>query len=230
MGMSLGKVNFEIPFVTLITSLLFVSAYAFKYGESVFFGYPINYFSLDITEVINLSLKMLSLFMVIFAVVTIPASIKDNLVDLTALVSSVIVSCSAIYFGYIRVRGGVWDWVSLLDFNVLLISAIAFVCLFKNFLNLYSRENKIDLRALIAAFLSMILFSFLLGVNYQSLPFVKVWMTQDDSYVVAQFKDGFLLKKCINDNERFEVIDIKGTVFYQIPSGEFRGLLIRCKV
>lgn len=230
MEIKLGNRNIDIPTLTILTALLFISAYAFKYGESVFYGYPINYFALDLTEVINLSLKMLSCFLVIFIIIATPASIGKGYTDITAFVIAVMLIGISIYEGYGRIKSGAWDVVSLLDINVLILSGVLFVCFGKNCLMYCSIKSTLPFRLIVPLFILMIVFSFLLGVNYQTLPFAKVWAAESNGFVVAQFKDGFLLKSCVDNVASFQVIDAKGAKFYQLDSGNSVGLKIRCKL
>ncbi len=52
------KIKNEISAATILSIMMFISVYAFKSGEAMFFGYPSYYIYLDTNEVINTLLKL----------------------------------------------------------------------------------------------------------------------------------------------------------------------------
>lgn len=218
----------DVPIVTVLTALLFFSAFCFKGGESVFFGYPTNYISLDLVSVINLSFKMTFFICgtigVLHLIFDDGLKIKRNAFYLV-MTSVILGEATNIYF---RAKAGNWDIVDYMDGGPLILTGLG---MFYFSINMFYRVNgtiKIIPAGVILSLSFMAAFSFLCGVNYHRQLGATIWKTKDDQYLIGDYKDGILLKKCTEGKGVFTIKDFKGLEFVEADVRKTAGKDLRC--
>lgn len=219
----------DIPLVTVLSALLFFSAFCFKSGESVYFGYPSYYITLDLVSVINLSLKMT--FFICGTIGLLHLVFDDGWRIKKAAFWFVIatVAVGEITNIYRRVRAGNWDIVDYMDGGPLLLAGLG---MFYFSINSFYKLNgtiKVIPAGVILALCFVAAFSFLCGVNYHRQLGATIWKTNDGKYLIADYKDGVLLKQCINGKGVFTIKDYKGLDFVEVDIRKDAGKDFRCE-
>lgn len=218
----------DFPLVTALSGLLFMSAYFFKVGESVYFGYPSYYIYLDLTEVINLSLKMMAFMCGTIGVLHIifDSSWKLNKHALwVIIISTILAEVTNVYF---RIKSRDWDYVSYLDVSFLVLAGLGmFYFSVRCFVKGKDGIHVIPSGVVLAVFF-MALFSFLSGVNYHRQIGSTLWRTNDNKYVIGDYKDAFLMKQCVAGKGVFTIQDYKNSDFTEVDVGKDARKLLRC--
>lgn len=219
----------DLPLASIFTVILFISAYAFSLGESVFFGYPFYYVTLDIGNAINISLKLLLYYGIIFtgAIIALACDPKNKKIPIIFITSAIIVlkiiSMLMFYF-----KGGVSLYVYANTGSTTLISWLAVLMAIATF---KKRDENfyIEFRNLIITLFLFLLSSFLCGINYHSSFKAKIWETVDHKYLVGEYKGNFLLIHCINGRSHFTLEEMKGQEFIVSDINSARAVVLRCK-
>lgn len=219
----------DIPTVTIITSVLFFAVYAFKVGEAVYFGYPVYYINLDVTEVVNLAIKML-FFIFAFASVLFVKEDKKPWKKNSKTYFVVFLVLFYAFSTYLNVSGGDWDAVSLIDLPAVIGAGMLMVFFGKECFKKQDDQWFLSLPASGMTLVLMAIFSFLVGVNYHRQFPEILWKTNDGDIVVSQYKDGFLLKHCDKGMGYFKIQEYKDSKFYGVSSREVSGVEIRCSL
>lgn len=221
--------KFDIPTVTLLTAFLFVSTYSFKFGESLFFGYPIYYLSLDLSEVINSSLKVLffMFFYCSFSALMVMGDEERRYMILKyltiGLFSGAVVSC------YVEYRKGTLDFIKLFStVFVFFMSMLTFYLLSKSYKRIEGLWH-LDWRYTSFSAMSFIVFCCVLGANYHQLPLQKPWFDKDGGFVVSQYKDCFLIKNCTDGVAHFKFVEFKDSEFYQGSFRQVQQINLKCE-
>ncbi|TKK36393.1 hypothetical protein [Pantoea agglomerans] len=223
------KTTLDFPLVTAISGLLFMCAYFFKVGESVYFGYPSYYIYLDLTEVINLSLKMFAFMCGTIGVLHLifDSSWKLNKHALWGIgISTVVAELTNIY---LRIQEQDWDYVSYLDISFLMVAGLGMFYFFvRSFIGGDGRVHVIPSGLALSVFF-MALFSFLSGVNYHRQIGSTLWKTADNKYVIGEYKDAFLMKQCVNGKGIFSIKEYKDSDFTEVNVAKDARRMLRCK-
>lgn len=218
------KIKNEISATTIFSIMMFISVYAFKNGEAMFFGYPSYYIFLDWNEVINTLLK---LSLIIIILITLSLFIRIS----TRYFMFLILALLAMKLVRIVILSHQQPLYSMTVIN-LGSTLMLFICMLyllprviKNESDTYSLNFK-ECMLTILAFLS---FSFFFGLNYHSFFPGGIWQTEDEKVIVGRYQDKFLLRQCYNGKAIFSIDDVNKEQFEKFKIDTKTVLLLRCQ-
>ncbi|WP_455853919.1 hypothetical protein [Pantoea endophytica] len=223
------KHRLEFPVVTLITAVLFIACYSFKAGEAVFFGYPSYYIYLDLNSVLNLSLKLLVVLVFSFGSFAWLFDDEGKLkVNSIKYVIWMLFFIEALSVGF-KLYKHVHDFVLYMDGTLNLIMLYMMVSTFLTSINKCDEGLMINLWGVVVGFMFMSAAFFLSGINYHNQLGSTLWVTEDNQYVIGEYKDGFILKKCVDGVGVFSVKDYKDNLFNETTVDLTSNIKFRCE-
>jgi hypothetical protein len=218
------KIKNEISAATILSIMMFISVYAFKSGEAMFFGYPSYYIYLDTNEVINTLLK---LSFVIITLITLSLFIR---ISTRFFILFIAVSLTAKLIR-IAVLSHHQPLNSMAVINVGT-SYILFICLLYLIPNAIKQETvhySLNAKPCMLAVLAFLGFSYFFGLNYHSFFPGGIWQTDDEKVVVGRYQDKFILRQCNNGKAVFYIDEISQNKFEQFKIDTRNVLLLRCQ-
>ncbi|MCE1607615.1 hypothetical protein ACNI4F_08535 [Enterobacter hormaechei] len=212
------KVNksIDFPLITILTALLFISAYCFKLGEALYFGYPSSLISLDLTSVVNVSLKLLFYFVgIVIGFIHFIDNDGKVRVDKAKYVLWTFIAIAIISI-LLNIKRGDKDLVNYLNSGFFgIFSWLMVMSLVKTFERKDDLSNVNVLHAILTVFF-MSATSYLGGVNYHNQFASHLWKTSDGKVVVGEYNGHFVLKKCIDGKGVFSFSEVNGSEFVEV--------------
>lgn len=206
----------DFPIITLLTAVLFINAYCFKVGEAIYFGYPTYYINLDLTSVINISLKLLIYFFTIIgSVVHFFGNDGKLKAENIKYLLWVIIALTVLSYIY-NIRSGKTDPVIYLNGGVFGIASWFTVYISSGMLTKKEGALEVNFWALTGTAIVMAISSFLAGVNYHNQFASSLWETEDKKLVVGEFSGLFILKECKDGKGIFYLKEIKDSKFVEV--------------
>ena len=75
----------------------------------------------------------------------------------------------------------------------------------------------------------MAISSFLAGINYHNQLGSTLWKTDDNKYVIGEYKDNLILKECVNGEGIFTLREAKDNQFKEASVDVTANINFRCK-
>ncbi|GCP17025.1 MULTISPECIES: hypothetical protein [Enterobacteriaceae] len=218
------KIKNEISAATILSIMMFISVYAFKSGEAMFFGYPSYYIYLDTNEVINTLLK---LSFVIITLVTLSLFIRIPTKFFILFIAVALIT----KFIRIAVLSHQQSLNGMAVINVGT-SFIIFICLLYLIPNVIKQETgyyTLNAKPFVFALIAFLSFSYFFGLNYHSFFPGGIWQTDDERVVVGRYQDKFILRQCNNGKALFYISEISNNKFEKFKIDTRNVLLLRCQ-
>lgn len=219
------RIKKDLPTVTVCTVMLFVFVYAFKMGEAYFFGYPQYYIYLDTSEVINASLKLLTLcfLVLIFAIsASLTYKILAYVILCIAIINKVIRLTTHFNNGDLTTNGAINLGTSYI------LVALLLILIPKAYI---IATNSITLKALpsLCVTVLFLILSFFFGWNYHSFFPGNIWQTEDQKIVVGRYQDNFILRQCYEGKPFFYLQPVANSKFEMFAINTDGVLNLRCQ-
>lgn len=218
------KIKNEISAATILSIMMFISVYAFKSGEAMFFGYPSYYIYLDTNEVINTLLK---LSVVIITLITLTLFIRIPTKFFILFVAVALIT------KFIRIavlsHHQPLNVMAVINLGT---SHILFICLLFLIPKSIKQETvyySLNAKPCMLAVLAFLSFSYFFGLNYHSFFPGGIWQTDDEKVVVGRYQDKFILRQCNNGKALFYIDEISKSKFEKFKIDTRSVLLLRCQ-
>lgn len=218
------RIKNEISVATILSVMMFISVYAFKNGEAMFFGYPSYYIYLDGNEVVNTLLK---LSFIIITLIGLSLFIRISTKYFILFIFILLIS----KFIRIAILSHHQPLQSMAVIN-LGTSYILFLCLLYLIPRAIEHESdhySLNAKPCLLAILAFLGFSFFFGLNYHSFFPGGIWQTDDNKVVVGRYQDKFILRQCYNDKAYFYIDDVNKEKFEKFKIDTRTVLLLRCQ-
>ncbi|MEL0580542.1 hypothetical protein AACK17_18630 [Pectobacterium punjabense] len=218
------KIKNEISSATFLSIMMFISVYAFKSGEAMFFGYPSYYIYLDTNEVVNTLLKLSFVIMTLTALslfIRIPTNFFIFLIFIA-------ITSKLIRIGILSHRQPL-DLMTAINIGNSYILFISLLYLIPRAVKKESENYSLNAKPCMLAVLTFIGFSYFLGLNYHSFFPGGIWQTDDEKVVVGRYQDKFILRQCNNGKALFYINEINNNKFESFKINTRNVLLLRCQ-
>ncbi|EMR6451199.1 hypothetical protein WJU70_003516 [Enterobacter cloacae] len=224
--MEIKKERFDIPLTTIVLGLLFCAVYLFKIGESVFYDYPSYYIYLSLSDVINVALKAVLLYMILWAIYI--AFMSWEIAGISFLIGaccSVILKLYAMWRLYKNGEDSLLVYINK-GMVPLLFSLLGYF-LSKSFVKRSAGVIFIPIFG-VFAFIVFLAFNFFIGLNYHSFVPNSTWQTEDHKVLVGTYKDSLLFRACVNGKSYFFLEESKDQKLEMFDIDTSGVLTLRC--
>lgn len=207
------KQKVEIPFITLLASILFIACYSFKAGEAFFFGYPAYYIYLDLSSVLNLSVKLLFVLVLSFGSMVWLFDDDGKLKVKSVKYLILIIVVVEVFFTALKINRREQDFVSYISGGMGLLCCYLMVYFSVNSFKKTEEGLLINVWGVLPTLVFLPAFFFITGINYQNQFGSMLWVTKDNQFVIGEYKDSLILKKCVDGESVFYLKDYKDNEF-----------------
>lgn len=218
------KIKHEISATTILSIMMFISVYAFKIGEAMFFGYPSYYIYLDTNEVINTLLK---LSFIILLIITLSLFIRIS-TKFFILFIAIAVTTKLIRIAILSHHQPL-NSMAIINIGT---SYIIFICLLYLIPSTIKKETEsysLNTKPCLLAVLAFLGFSYCFGLNYHNFFPGNIWQTDDEKVVVGRYQDKFILRQCNNGKALFYIDEVNKNKFEKFKIDTRNVLLLRCQ-
>ncbi|WP_142502820.1 hypothetical protein [Klebsiella sp. 2680] len=218
------KIKNEISAATILSIMMFISVYAFKSGEAMFFGYPSYYIYLDTNEVINTLLK-LSFVIIIIITLSLFIRIPTKLFILFIAIALITKLIKIAALSHQQPLNS----MAVINVGTSFVILICLLYLIPNAIKQETGYYTLNAKPCMFAVLAFLSFSYFFGLNYHSFFPGGIWQTDDEKVVVGRYQDKFILRQCNNGKAFFYISEISNNKFEKFKIDTRNVLLLRCQ-